>query len=567
MTILVTGNGVVTASVAAPMAGLVQTFDYLPARDGLALVTGGPTDAGYAANRAANPSRVWQPRYVPQGTDPKGGSDVYSGNYQFNADPAYAWSNGYTPFSIVGGNLRIRAARTSTLGFATGEVPIEPVSGAPYPFMSGILSSKNAFSQLGGYFEMTAKLPRGSAAWSAFWLIPTNEIHPPEIDVIEYVSQQPANTYQATTFSLGAIQHPSLINSGIDLSQDFHNYAVFWTDTAITFYIDGTVGGTFDTTNYPEFAQPFYMLLNMQMGSRLANWVPAADATTPDTMDMLIKSVRAWQRPGPTALKLSSKSYLDNIPVGGTVATISAASNFGTSGANTATKLSDPDGMFTISGNNLNLAQVVPATNKSSHAVTLRLTDSLGRSVQLPFSIGVVTGTPTQANYITSSDLTSAFWTTVNVTATAADTIIETTANGAHQVYAANTIARTAGIKTFNTWIEVQATLGRPWIHITVFDGSYGSSAQAWFDVANGALAYYTQGGNFSGCTPFLSMLANGLTRVGFKFTTDASTTGFQVAVKLANGQDQDSYVGDVTKGMKLSNFWLYNINAAAGGS
>lgn len=551
--------------VVPPMPGLVQTFDYVPARDGLALLKGGPGDAGYVANRTANPTRIWQPRYQPWGGDPKGGTDIFNGSYQWNADTEYSWTGDYTPFSIVNGNLRIRAARTSTLGLAAGQVPIEPVSGAAYTYMSGVLSSKNAFSQQGGYFEIIAKLPFATASWPAFWLMPVAETHPPEIDIIEYVSQSGSNTYHMAVISNGPVfnAHDTIV--GIDLSRDFHKYAVNVTDTTVTFYIDDTATWTFDITAMPEFGQPFYILLALQVGSRAAGWVPAPDASTPDTLDMIVRSIRVWQRQGPAGINLSTYSYLDSLAVGGTVAAISTPS-FGASGANVYTKVSDPDGMFAIAGGNLTLAQSVPATTKANHPLVLRATDSLGRTAQRSVPIGVVTGNPIQANYITSSDLTTSFWTKENVTASAANTLLETANSASHDIFA--TTPRTAATRTFNTWVECTPTLGRPWVFMQMaVDNGFANGARAWFDLANKVIGYTATNGSWSNCQPFLSVLPNGAIRVGYRVTTDATSTGLIWRLGLANGQDADFYAGTTTTGMKLENFWLYNVNAAAGGT
>jgi hypothetical protein len=66
---------------------------------------------------------------------------------------------------------------------------------------------------------------------------------------------------------------------------------------------------------------------------------------------------------------------------------------------------------------------------------------------------------------------------------------------------------------------------------------------------------------------PFV-MAVPGTSRVrcGMQFTTDASTTGFQVIHHLATGQYIDTYAGVTANGMQLDNQALYNPAAGAGG-
>jgi hypothetical protein len=68
---------------------------------------------------------------------------------------------GINPFSIDKGILTIHAAPT----------PTDLVDEAwGYKFTSGLLSTRNSFTQTYGYFEARMELPAGGGAWPAFWL-------------------------------------------------------------------------------------------------------------------------------------------------------------------------------------------------------------------------------------------------------------------------------------------------------------------------------------------------------------------------------------------------------------
>lgn len=298
------------ASIAptSPVPGMTQTLDYRPARDGLALLTHGGNgtsdqgsstlDQGYASAAAANPAGIWQPRYLPQLSDPRGGSDVPSGNTSWNYDPEDAALGGYTPFAIVGGNLRIRAQPVSSLSLPADQVPYDPnVQGSKFTWATGILSSKSRFSQQGGCAQIVAQFPHSTASWPAFYAMPFSETHPPERDTIEYVSEDPANTYRGNFISNGPVQHAQSIAPGPDLSAGMHSYTDCMTSTTLTRYFDNVQVGQLDISGLPESQQPFYLLVANQVGSRLSGWVPQPDSTTAATLDLLIQSISAWQFP------------------------------------------------------------------------------------------------------------------------------------------------------------------------------------------------------------------------------------------------------------------------------
>ncbi|MFT8246072.1 family 16 glycosylhydrolase [Roseomonas sp. BN140053] len=556
----------------ASTPGVTLAFDYVPSRDGLALLTGGPAAAGYAADAAANPSRIWQPRMdttdgtpnLAKGTDMSG-----SGMACWLADPEYPWSNGHSPFAIVDGNLRIRAQRTAMLGFRADEIPNDPITGQPYAYVSGVLNTKYRFATRHAYIEVVARYTSGKGSWPAIWTFPTNDRHPPELDLMEHVGGvQPVTSYQAN-FHTGnpnaRAQHPVPVNAGADLTQGFHKFAVDFSDSAVKFYLDDMLVSSRDAAEFPEVDALHYMLLSMQVGSNLQGWVPRPDGTTPDIMDLLIKSVRVYQKPGPKGLRLSATSYLDNLAVGGVVAAITTE-NTGLSGGNVVTEVADPDAMFAVSGSNLVLSQVVPATTKDNHDLTLKTTDTLGRTQQKKFNIKVITGTPAQANLITQQSFADASWTKEALTAPNATTVLETTADAQHNLYRGG-ITRAAGVKTFNAWVEAVASLGRSWLHLSIYDSSFGSQATAWFNLDAGTIGFSIANGAWSNCVPFIAVLGGGKLRCGFKFTTDTATTGFGVKINLALAEGSEKYAGETARGMLLSNPWLYNIAAGPGSS
>ena len=59
------------------------------------------------------------------------------------------------------------------------------------PFLSRQIETQKSFSQLYGYFEISAKIPGTPGLNSAFWLLPENGAWPPELDVFEILGKEP----------------------------------------------------------------------------------------------------------------------------------------------------------------------------------------------------------------------------------------------------------------------------------------------------------------------------------------------------------------------------------------
>lgn len=538
--------------VQAPQDGLFLTFDYTPSRDGLALRTGGPTQAGYWAGEG-----VWTPRYREQ-ANPKGYSHEARGQYQWSADPAYDWSNDFNPFAIVGGRLRIRAQRTEDLGFAPGEIPDRPGTGAPYPYVSGTLAARHSFSQQGGYWEARVRVPGGAATWSQIRLLPADASWPPELGPIVHSGVD--NTVYRTDYYLP--NPTSSINidysAGIDISAGFHTYAVDWTHDRIRYLLDGVVVRTIDVSNTPAVQRPLYPMLELAIGSNMPAFVPAPNETTPDTIDMLVEYVRVWQRRGPNAISLSALSVLDSHVAGDVVATISA-SVYGDDTALTFEKLADPDNKFNVVGNQLRLASTIAAETDTSHTVGLRVTDSAGREWRQSFVITVVEATPSGTNLIPTN---LGDW--VILTGTIADLgladqrfLEQALDTGIHRVHYPS--VEVAGTRRFRLSVDVRGGLGRDWFVLMGQRSDYAARAYANFNVATGTVGD-AQGLGWTLLSSTMIPLGGGIYRCGIEFETDASTTAMMINADIATAENTSSYAGVAGNGLHITNPWLADI-------
>jgi beta-glucanase (GH16 family) len=198
-----------------------------------------------------------------------------TGELQYYSDP----SVGVDPFSVNDGSLDITATAGST----------EP--GTSYT--SGVITTESSFSQLYGYFQMTATLPAGAGYWPAFWLLPTDLSGTQELDVMEEYGTDPTQ-YTAS------IHSPS---SGIsstttptpDLTDGPNTYGMYWTPQSISYYFNNQLVAVAPTP--ADMDTPMFMIADLAIANDVS-----ASTTFPGTMD--ISSIQAFAYnpdvPGPT---------------------------------------------------------------------------------------------------------------------------------------------------------------------------------------------------------------------------------------------------------------------------
>jgi beta-glucanase (GH16 family) len=210
-----------------------------------------------------------------------------NGELQLYVEPGFTGSGdvplGFEPFEIRQGVLRIKADR----------VPRRIARRMwNYRYASGLITTRESFSQTYGYFEIRTRLPAGDGMWPAFWLLPAGGGWPPEIDVLEHLGRDPHTVYVGLKTREGhgggvlAISVPSATRS-------FHTYGVLWTRDHVTWYVDG-----FEVRRRPtpaDMHEPMFMLVNLAVGGA---WAGAPDRRTPFPMIMEVDYVRAYALAG-----------------------------------------------------------------------------------------------------------------------------------------------------------------------------------------------------------------------------------------------------------------------------
>jgi beta-glucanase (GH16 family) len=177
-----------------------------------------------------------------------------------------------------------------------------------------------------GRFEIHAKLPQGQGTWPAIWMLPEKDRYGSwaasgEIDILEAVNLGVPckscdggreNTILGTLHFGG--KWPKNLHKGEEvafpavLDDGFHTYAIEWYPDRIIWQVDGRTfterrmnewSTTGSVTPGAPFDQPFYLILNLAIGGKLAETRGIGGVRLdgyPKRME--VDWVRVWQKPG-----------------------------------------------------------------------------------------------------------------------------------------------------------------------------------------------------------------------------------------------------------------------------
>ncbi|MGZ0166854.1 MAG: glycoside hydrolase family 16 protein [Planctomycetales bacterium] len=214
-----------------------------------------------------------------------------------------------------GGNaeLQIFTDRPKNVRVENGHLILEAhrdnagISGTVREYSSGRVRTKHRGDWKYGRIEVRAKMPIGQGIWPAIWMLPTDDKYggwaaSGEIDIMEFRGQTPNEVLGTLHYGGG---WPRNTHSG-DLfklksgtfSDDFHTFAVDWTEGKIVWSIDGKPYQTqtkwhSENGKFPApFDQRFHLLLNLSVGG---HFVGAPNETTKFPQKFLIDYVRVYQ--------------------------------------------------------------------------------------------------------------------------------------------------------------------------------------------------------------------------------------------------------------------------------
>lgn len=174
------------------------------------------------------------------------------------------------------------------------------VGSATWQYTSGRIKTANKKDFKYGKMEARLKLPgAGAGSWPAFWMLgygtwPTSG----EIDIMEYVGRSPGEISCALhTKDYNGLngQNKMMKHKVENLEEEFHTYAIEWTDSKIKFFVDGEHYYSYakvesNLINYP-FTKPFFFILNFAVGGKMGGAVD--DSIFPK--EMVVDYVRAYQ--------------------------------------------------------------------------------------------------------------------------------------------------------------------------------------------------------------------------------------------------------------------------------
>jgi beta-glucanase (GH16 family) len=190
-------------------------------------------------------------------------------------------------------------------------------------YTSSRIRTQDNFEQQYGRFEARIQIPSGEGLWPAFWMLgntfPDSESTPEEIRRGTWPAPGEIDIMEADGFNtdriFGSVHGPGysggealteVFRSDVDLSEDFHVYAIEWDPGVIRWYVDDELYATVTTAavrnqvplpgaSDPEwvFTKPFFMILNLAVGGSFVGDV-VDDTALPASM--VIDYVRVYER-------------------------------------------------------------------------------------------------------------------------------------------------------------------------------------------------------------------------------------------------------------------------------
>lgn len=147
-----------------------------------------------------------------------------------------------------------------------------------------------------GYFEVRAKVAKGSGLNSAWWMIgfENEREQNAEIDIFELLGKDTRllnTTLHALRDSKLKYAHIPYVTNA-DLSEDFHIYGLEWDESGMKFYLDHELYWQIDQS--PDY--PMVTLFQINDGD--GGWIGELDKSIPYPKEFLIDYFRVYKREG-----------------------------------------------------------------------------------------------------------------------------------------------------------------------------------------------------------------------------------------------------------------------------
>ncbi|GAA0813447.1 discoidin domain-containing protein [Spirilliplanes yamanashiensis] len=248
-----------------------------------------PADPVFPATRL-----IWQDEFNgPAGSKPDGAKWTMDPGLPQNNEVQYYTDNSANAAMDGNGSLVIEARRESAGG---------------RDYTSHRMNTSNKFHVQYGRIEARVKVPKGNGLWPAFWMMGEKFLqgrpwpYNGEIDIMEVLGRNTTEGYStlhAPAYNgAGGYGQKYTTPGALDLSNDFHVWAVEWDSKGMSFKLDGREvfyadKNTVETTRGPWiFDDKHYIILNLAVGGDFPGPI---DATTPFPSRMLVDYVRVYQ--------------------------------------------------------------------------------------------------------------------------------------------------------------------------------------------------------------------------------------------------------------------------------
>lgn len=151
-------------------------------------------------------------------------------------------------------------------------------------YACGGIYSLNKFKFQYGYVEVRAKFDCVQGVWPAIWMMPVSGTWPlsGEIDIMEHLNYQ-GSVYQTIHWGTNDSGNTCTTPGWTDenAKYEWHTYGVEWTESGITFYLDGKATNTVyysDSEEWPFSTEgnEFYLIIDQQIGG---SWVENSGET------------------------------------------------------------------------------------------------------------------------------------------------------------------------------------------------------------------------------------------------------------------------------------------------
>jgi beta-glucanase (GH16 family) len=276
----------------------------------------------FHTNEASEPPK---PEWKLVWSDEFDGKEIDKGKWDFDIGIGQAgWGNDELEYYtadrknafVEDGALHIRAIKESHEGsaYTSARIKTRKRDGSPL------------FSKKYGKFEFRAKLPTGTGAWPALWMLPQDEKYggwasSGEIDVMEARGQEPNKVLGTLHFGSGwpanTLAGKELVLPRGGTIADFHVYTLEWEPDEMRWYVDEQLYATqsfwwssskrndgkgakpareADLNRWPApFDQPFYVVMNVAVGGK---FLGNPDQTTVFPFEMVVDYVRIYDSAG-----------------------------------------------------------------------------------------------------------------------------------------------------------------------------------------------------------------------------------------------------------------------------